>query len=712
MIANPDEAAYPDFAESAPGRWALGSGRGAYFMLSGETDRVPVLVELKEVTIEGFASGKPFFDDDARVQVWQEAVHVAPLFLRRPKALQQLNFVTALVSQVFFDLRNDPDNVELRMAVPQVSLGPPLPEDHLAETTAVDANAHASSLDEDLNLGTDTGNLCVVGVVDDGIAFANDRFRRVKNTRSRYLWLQDGNPPEPHLPFGRDLDSGAIDALFAESTYLTAPAGHADWIDEERVYRQDGILNYAEPGHKSLGLSATHGAAVLDAVGGSSPGDPFGEFPIISVQLPTDLVRDASLTVLDPYIFLGCYYILWRSLFVADELGTAALPVVINVSYGDIAGPHDGTSLIEIAMDVLIVLWSAALAPARIVLPAGNSNLSRTHARFRFDATGPDSRLSLPWRVQPDDKTPSYMQIWLPHLKVPTNSVRLRVIPPGERDPDDATDWLEAQTGPPVQYPPVGDPWCEAYFTWLPFPTARGVFEIFLQPTARYDFNADGLVPLLAPAGLWTVELENNSLPFDLDVNGWIQRDDTPFSYPRLGRQSYFDDPCHQRFDAQGRYIEEDSHPQQPPCMIERQGLINAMATGRHTIVVGGYRRRMTWPARYSAAGPITIPAGLSVAHRDGPDAMKVSDDSTAHSGVLAAGSRSGSVVAVNGTSIAAAQVSRWIAEELAIGNPGDRAAVCIRANTDDPLLTPPKPVPERGGCGRITLPALYPRRR
>ena len=49
----------------------------------------------------------------------------------------------------------------------------------------------------------------VVGIIDDGIAFANERFRRADGTtRVEYAWLQDGahdRGPPPDFEFGLDL---------------------------------------------------------------------------------------------------------------------------------------------------------------------------------------------------------------------------------------------------------------------------------------------------------------------------------------------------------------------------------------------------------------------------------------------------------------------------------------------------------------------------
>jgi hypothetical protein len=77
---------------------------------------------------------------------------------------------------------------------------------------------------------------------------------------------------------------------------------------------------------------------------------------------------------------------------------------------------------------------------------------------------------------------------------------------------------------------------------------------------------------------------------------------------------------------------------------------------------------------------------------------MASSDDSRVHQGILAAGSRSGSVVPLNGTSVAAPQIARIVADDLAAGGNGDRPMVWNRAQLDDPGYVPNK----RGGYGRI----------
>ena len=89
---------------------------------------------------------------------------------------------------------------------------------------------------------------------------------------------------------------------------------------------------------------------------------------------------------------------------------------------------------------------------------------------------------------------------------------------------------------------------------------------------------------------------------------------------------------------------------------------------------------------------------------------MAPSDDTYVLAGRLAAGSHSGSRVSVAGTSVAAPQIAKWVADDLANGGKGDGKAVQDKADFDEanpPTDAPPppwtpKPPEQRGGHGRI----------
>jgi hypothetical protein len=158
------------------------------------------------------------------------------------------------------------------------------------------------------------------------------------------------------------------------------------------------------------------------------------------------------------------------------------------------------------------------------------------------------------------------------------------------------------------------------------------------------------------------------------------------------------------RFDLAGRPEEIDVGP----SSIKRYGTLNALATGRKSIVIGGFRRSDYKASRYSGAGPIIDPPSIGGPWRDGPDATAVSDDTPVLHGVLAAGTRTGSMCAMNGSSVAAPQITRLIADLMTTGIASDRTAVQGIAKLADPA--PPLP-PQRGGAGRIPMPPRNPRR-
>jgi hypothetical protein len=533
----------------------------------------------------------------------------------------------------------------------------------------------------------------IVGVIDDGIAFANARFRHADNTsRVQCFWHQDGFPPTATVPYGRETLKAEIDTYLVQCTT-------AGSVDEDAVYRRANLVNFTQPWHKAAALRLAHGTHVLDLGAGHDPNnDPKRkciDCPIIAVQLPVAATAKQSGAGLESYVQDAIAYIQSRALLLAGN--GPALPVVINFSYATVAGPHDGTWLLEQSVDLAV---TSGHPPTRIVLPSGNENLTRGHKEINFDRWRRSARLH--WRKQPDDLTLSMMQVWLPFGGA--------VVPPASRV------FLSIVTPDGLQSPPLGEISgqgilllrdgqiiCAAHYSFQPFPTERGVFNICLMPTVRLLPSA--LAGRVASSGVWTIKLHNILLQPQDTVNAWIERDDLVYGYPRRGRQSYFDEVCYEVFDEEGFVVDRDA--EQPPCDVRRDGMINAIATGLYPDVVGGYIRKDRRFAQYSAGGPIT-PARAGALALYKPDCASVSDDSKVHYGVLASGSHSGSTVPMAGTSVAAPQLTRWLACQLAVAAaPTDRAAVEAFAAAEEALLGPPKPplLPDRGGQGRIDFP-------
>lgn len=519
----------------------------------------------------------------------------------------------------------------------------------------------------------------VMGVIDDGIAFAHERFRlNTFETRVAYFWVQDapygkksGDEAEASInsvPYGAEISSTTINKWWAEREAFKI---------EDALYRQAAEL-LGPSWLQSISRRAAHGTHVMDLACGYDLGDEHQAIreqrPIVCVQLPQATTVDTSGENLDTYLLDAIRYIVDRADAIARSDGTAPLPVVINCSYGNVAGSHDGTSTLERAIDDLISRRRQA-APTEVVLPSGNSHLARLHAKLALPRQTPSTQVDddssnsrcqeLRWQIHPDDRTPSFMEIWLPtELNPAENQIQLTIVAPGEivsgglsNAKDDAGLVLLNDQGEVL---------CEARYrcidtsTNIGAPSKRGMFLIALQPT-RTSTPGDLSMPIpQAPAGVWIAKLDYAGPEGGVvDIEAWIQRDDTPMGSARRGRQSYFDAPCYQVFSPiNGAPIEEDS--EQPPCHVKRAGSMNAIATGCEPVVVGGYLAKENRRASYSAGGP----TGSSC--RSGPDAFAVADRSLVSTGVLAAGTRSGSVVAMNGTSVAAPKVARLIADKIA----------------------------------------------
>jgi hypothetical protein len=612
--------------------------------------------------------------------------------------------------QFFVDLATSGDKpyLDFRKAIKRIKLGLPLKPEQQQELKALGPGeplAHPPQVAFDI---LPQERRVVIGIIDDGIAFAHDRFRASAfKTRIAYFWRQDGpfaaaaaHGPVSTVPYGREIaaadgndGSPGIDTLLRECS-------RGGIVDEDRVYARFGSMDFRNQDHKSVARRYAHGTHILDLAAGAALAEAPTDRPIIAVQLPVATTADTSGTTLEVYVKHAINYIAQRAELLRGK-DEPPLPVVINFSYGVTAGPHDGTSVVEQEIDEGI----GKKGELTFILPAGNAQLSRGHARVCWNgaADDPDDDPAvLPWRVLPNGLTTSQLEIWLPRREK-GNGDRVRIT-------------IETPAG--LQSEPLGEVHgrevvlydddgvtaiAAASYSHEAAPTDRGLFLISLRPTEHLrPLDADCGREPDAPAGGWKVRIWRGPAYGGEDVEPWIQRNDTPFGYPIRGRQSYFDECSYLRYDPiSGRPLEDD--PASPPCHVKRVSLINAIATGCKPVVVGGVFGEELVPAEYSAGGPTwTDCAGGG--RRTGPDVSAVSDDSRIHRGVLGAGSRSGSAFTLSGTSVAAPQIARSAAN-LAAGADheiGRNDVVAAAQAVELPEPGWPALSPQREGQGRI----------
>ena len=304
-------------------------------------------------------------------------------------------------------------------------------------------------------------------------------------------------------------------------------------------------------------------------------------------------------------------------------------------------GPHDGSSIFEKALAQLIT----ARGNLDVVMAAGNSYLARGHAEI---ALGSGTTALPDWHVLADDGTPSFLELWFPR-STDVHALTLTVHSPrGE---------VRVLAGPgELRFTGRGQ---VVALASLQQRTASGEAPMALIAVAPTTWAERWDVP--APSGRWKVELQHAGTQ-SIVCQAYVQRDDAAIGRPTRGRQSWLDDPGYERLDARGDVQLRDN----TLSTVRRDGTLNGLATGAGVHVAGGALARAGGalePARYSSAPD----AERCIA---GPDefALAITEDSPVLAGVLAAGTASGSVLALSGTSTAAPQLARQLAMRRVTG--------------------------------------------
>nr|WP_319385726.1 S8 family serine peptidase [uncultured Roseibium sp.] len=536
-------------------------------------------------------------------------------------------------------------------------------------------------------------NPVVVGIIDDGIAFAHDRFQG----RVNRVWLQDVERVDgsAQVEFGRILHEEDIDRIRKQVASNLGPEA-----DETDFYRHPDVaqIDFGQERHPSIAFRIAHGTHVMDLAAGCDPEDAVGAPQIMAVQLPPAVTEDTSGTKLASYVLNGINAIIgW-----ADELGEE-IPLVINFSYGFTAGPKDGSQNLEAAIDRIVRERQSRGAPTAVVLPAGNSFEKRTVAQVTL-GTGDVEELD--WVLSPDDETENYLEIWVDQEVPGSNSMEssppldVTLIPPSESDADPPTHAYDKLSFLSREGRRIAGIYCDKVESGSDAQKIRCRYMLAINRTK----DSSGHVQA-APSGPWKVRLAAAAgTTGRYLVKLYIQRDDTPTGYVRRGRQSVFDHPhAHERDEKTGDYDSLGSAAL--PCPITGQETLTAIGTGSEVVVVGGIKDEdLCLPAEYTASGPARSKCG--------PDLCALSDEGDVFKGVFAAGTRSGSRVAMRGTSVAAPQVTRWIAKMMSKGewtattSIADLEATLV-ADTDGSEDTQGHSFPSRSqrlGIGRVEL--------
>lgn len=483
----------------------------------------------------------------------------------------------------------------------------------------------------------------VMAVIDFGCAFAHERFRHWngKEWKSRiaYLWDQGGRPDTGDAPrwrevsgqgYGRELTRAAIESLVNAGLPSTVKAVPPRPVDEDALYRTAGF--------DSADTVLTHGTHVLDLAAGAESHVPLAKAPqIIFVQLPSYAVEDTSGGSMVTHVLDALRYIV-------DRTGPSK-SLVINLSYGSMAGPHDGSTILESAMDALIAAAQgaggddAAARKLAIVLPAGNNFESDGHARLHLSPQAREQELL--WQLQADDPTDSFLEIWYP--RAAGGQLVVRVTPPGEQETEVPIEQIALLRQNTTALPTAA----VIHRARVASGQNDAMVLIALAPTRPRDARRPA-----APDGIWRIVVALAAdAPADaaVDVDAWIERDDPAIGSGAPPRQS--------RFLTGAPPLPANEHSP-AGALVRRDGTCNSIANGSRTVVVGACLKAEDRfePSRYSSSGPTR-----NRLRESWPDLVAPADESAALPGVPAAGTRSGTTVRMNGTSVAAPQVARQL---------------------------------------------------
>ncbi|MDM0045707.1 hypothetical protein QTH91_14550 [Variovorax dokdonensis] len=479
----------------------------------------------------------------------------------------------------------------------------------------------------------------LAAVLDDGCAFANDRFRDGMGTRILWLWNQDpeargapliagrGPTPQANFGYGGQYSKGDLDDLF-------------DTADG----RQDQA--YQGAGLAGMRRRATHGAHVMDLLTNTEAPWPSGADPweIVFVQFPRGGVEDPSGIWLKRHALDGLNYALACA-------GSDTRTVVANISWGPQTGPHDGNSALEVGIEELVQAQADLDPPRKLIisLPAGNSYGTQSHARVDYADGG-----SFDWHVPPDGELPAFIELWWPKGVLP-GAAALRITAPGK-----ASVAIE-----PGKNAAPDKSW------WARLKKIGDCVKVLVVVRPTYAPGPSGRMP--GQHGRWHFEIAPTPSGIDGSVHAYVARANHNMGARRRAKASYLCDAALQA----SRFVAPASREEEAlDSAIRRVGTLNGLATGASTYVAAGYVSGEFEIARYSSAGPTR---GMALK----PDFACLTDRSQARPGLRATGSRTGTTAVLVGTSTAAPQLGRM----LVMGPPPVE-------------YTPSPPRPERVGAG------------
>ncbi len=514
----------------------------------------------------------------------------------------------------------------------------------------------------------------VLGVLDDGCPFAHAALRGTTGTRVAALWDQSLDRPAaapwqqlPRLGYGAQLIGTDMAALMARHTDV-------EGLDEADLYNDPDVAMPHLAGRNShaaavIGLLAGHGPSLphrawpkagqapVPAEDGVShpvahPVDPPSSMPLVVVQLPREQVKVTSGRWLAVNALDGLHYLIDAARQLRSDGQRPTL--VANMSYGGQAGAHDGTGLLESAMRALC----SADPQLALVLPAGNSHGMQADVDALLPqpvcASGvhglhilaPGDTRTFTLLAPPDKQFETYLELWFSLPDAEAGSQQPQWLEPGEVriTATSPTGQVLTAVFPDIVFSDPAPQNTVAGLICLRKVSQSRLRSMALLVTAATQNNTRRVE---SAAGRWEVQVTHTGTTTRrLQVDAWVERDDTTVGAVRRQAARLVANA-----DGQSAHLQDANtlaHRSLHPRMVTAGALRNRDTGSGHPDV-----------SAYSAAG---------LDNTSGPGFSALVDSDMAAPGMLVAGSQSGTVARSDGTSLAAPQVARWLAEQVAGG--------------------------------------------
>jgi subtilisin family serine protease len=400
------------------------------------------------------------------------------------------------------------------------------------EKTLEDAEASTSTFLPSLS---NQGAGVIVGIVDFGMDFRHRNFLNSDGTtRLLALWDQKVNDSSKYpdrYGYGQVFTKKDIDAALKQADPYEA-------------------LGYAPP-IDTMAQVGAHGTYVADVAAGNGNGTscpglaPQADIVFVDVSTFPD-ARGLGYSFGDVAQLVEAVDFIFK---IADE---RKQPCVVNISLGTNGGPHDGSTLAELAFDRLV-----SAAPNRaIVIAAGNSFGQGIHAE---GTVPPGKTVELKWRIPESDPTSNELEVWF-----------------GKNDRFEAE--IIGPSGVAVARVAPGEKWELAI-------NAQGIMSVInrLDDSVNHDNLINVFFEPGLPAGIWKLRLKNVSTGQEGgQYHAWIERDE----------------------EGQARFVRDRSPSDK--YRVTNEYTLSSIANGRKTIVVGSHNAHKEGRplARNTASGP------------------------------------------------------------------------------------------------------------